>query len=294
MFQAKSVVIDGKVYVGGGLTEDSITDHIVFEYDPVLDSWSALPPLPVVLFGIGQLLGELVIIGGKCDLKVSGDVYVFDRQTYRWKQSLPSLINARYSPAVVSHQANLLVCGGLEDGGMGEPTVVSSVEVLNTERFQWYVGGYLPHSASVYSSSCVVIHDTCYLVGGYRATTATSASQSTNSAALSVLLSPDVVSPYAWKPLADTPYLQTTAASLGGCLLALGGTKSAYMMPVQRSIHAYSPTTKSWIFIGNLPSASCHSTAVTLLSGELLIIGGWVKPGENKRSLDVYRGSITL
>jgi serine/threonine protein kinase/N-acetylneuraminic acid mutarotase len=294
MFQAKSVVINGMVYIGGGLTEDVITDHIVFEYDPVQDSWMALPPLPVVLFGIGQLLGDLVAIGGKYDLKVSDDVYVFDRQTYRWKQTLPSLLTARYSPAVVSHQTNLLVCGGLEDEGVGDPKVVSSCEVINAEGFRWYVGGYLSPCASVYSSSCVVIHDACYLVGGYRSTPAISASQSASSTALSVLLSPDVVSPSSWRSLPDTPYLQTTGASLGGCLLALGGAKSAYTMPVQRAIHAYSPTTESWIYIGDLPFACCHSTAVTLPSGELLVIGGWVKPGKNKRSLDVYRGSLTL
>ena len=269
------------------------TDCLVFEYDPINDAWNVLPPSPVTLFGIGEMFGELVLVGGKNnESKATSDVHVFNRNPQMWKQSIPPMNHARYSPAVVSHQSSILACGGFAESQSGDVHVVTNIEVITTEGYRWYVAGYLPHSASLAMCSCVTIHDNCYIVGGYRSSTAVSASQSTHHSSLSCLLSNSCLTPYTWKALPDTPHLQTTTASLGGCLLALGGTSSPYSLPAHRSLHAYSPNTNSWIYVGDLPYASCHCSAISLPSGELLVVGGWLEPGQGKRSSAVYRGRI--
>ncbi len=277
------------------MTGDLATDSLVFEYDPIKDSWDVLPPCPVSLFGLGQMFGELILIGGKNRAsKTTNKIHVFDRAPQMWKLSIPAMHSPRHSPAVVSHQSSLLVCGGFAENRYREVITVTTVEVINTESYQWYIAGYLPRSASPSMSSCVTIRDTCYLIGGYHSTAACSASQSAHYTSLSSILSNTSLTPYTWKALSDTPHFQTTAATLGGCLVALGGSTTPYTEPVHRSVHAYSPSTNGWIYVGDLPYSCCHCTAASLSSGEMMVIGGWVKPGESKRSRAVFRGSIAL
>ena len=288
MFQAQSIVIGNKVYVGGGNTGDSETDALVFEYSPSEDKWNILPPAPITLFGLGQLLGELVIVGGKVQQNVYNCVYVFDRFTRRWKDSLPPLSTARYVPTCVSLSYALLVCGGLSD----DNKVLSSIEMIDCDNFEWQVAGYLSRPSTLCYTSAVVIQDFLYFLGGYKNSTANSVTNSAHTASLTHLTSPAGISPYVWKSLPPTPHYQSTAASLGSCILAIGGTGMPYMLPVHNSIYAYSQNSESWIKIGDLPYAGCHMTVTTLPSGELLVFGGWVRPGEFKRSHAVYRGTV--
>ena len=60
MTLAQVTVINGMAYIGGGSNDQSIV-----KYDPVKNEWSTLPPPPVMMFGVGQLNGKLVIVGGE-------------------------------------------------------------------------------------------------------------------------------------------------------------------------------------------------------------------------------------
>ena len=46
---------------------DDNDEFIVYSYDPSQDTWTALSPLPVRYFGLGQVNGKLVAIGGQKD-----------------------------------------------------------------------------------------------------------------------------------------------------------------------------------------------------------------------------------
>ena len=54
-----------------------LCSYMVFCYDPSEDKWTTLPPLTVRCFGLGQLDGELVAVGGvkKRDSEVTREVY---------------------------------------------------------------------------------------------------------------------------------------------------------------------------------------------------------------------------
>ena len=64
-----STVFNGKVYYGGGRSymylENSKDEYSVYWYDPSQNKWTTLPPLPVKWFGLGQVSGKLVAVGGK-------------------------------------------------------------------------------------------------------------------------------------------------------------------------------------------------------------------------------------
>ena len=289
MFQAQAVYINNRVYVGGGSTGDSLTDSLVMEYDTLKDSWKPLPPTYCTNFGLCKMLGEVVIIGGIAGTKTISLVSVFDTFTKRWKDSLPSLEDARYSPSCASVPSAMIVCGGISPSG----EVLSSIEVIKSDTFQWYIAGYLPRSATRCYTSAVVIHDRIYVMGGYNSFTASSATNTIHSTSIKTLLSYASMTPFAWDQMPSTPNLQSTACSIGSCLLSLGGTSKAYMIPVHQGMHAYSPGTKSWLYVGDLPYAVCHSTAISLPNNELFVMGGWVQPGRHKRSCKLYKGSIT-
>ena len=275
--------------MGGGNTGDGEADSLIFEYNPSEDTWNPLPHAPVTLFGIGQLLGELVIVGGKVQQNVYDCVYVFDRFTRRWKDSLPPLSTARYVPTCVSLSFCLLVCGGFSDSDK----VLSSIEMIDCDNFEWQVAGYLSRPATLCYSSAVTVQESLIFLGGYRSSTANSSTNVAHKTSLDNLTSPAGISPYVWKCLPPTPHIQSSAGTLGSCILSVGGSSSPYMVPVHNSIYAFSPTSESWIKIGDVPYAACHMTVTTLPCGELLVLGGWVRPGEFKRSYSVYRGSVS-
>ena len=60
----KTTVINGKVYCGG-VTDDDDGQYVVYCYNPSQDKWTTLPPLPVRRFGLGQVNGKLVAVGGR-------------------------------------------------------------------------------------------------------------------------------------------------------------------------------------------------------------------------------------
>ena len=59
----KTTVINGKVYCGGQAYKNE-DKYIVYCYDLSQDKWTTLPPLPVKLFGLDQVNGKLVAVGG--------------------------------------------------------------------------------------------------------------------------------------------------------------------------------------------------------------------------------------
>ena len=291
MFQGQAVHLRGRIYVGGGSTGDHLADALIFEYSPRRDTWTALPHVGASRFGLCKLEGELVAVGGIVGAKVTPSVVVFDTFTKRWKSSLPPLDNARHSPGCVSLQSAIVVCGGVSPEG----DILSSVEVMKSDSFQWYTAGYLSRAATLTHASMVAVYDTVYILGGYKSSTANSSSNKVHSSSVEMLLSSySGMTPYAWSAMPPTPYYQTTAAHIGTCLVSLGGTECPYAPPVYRTINAFSPSSKSWVYVGDLPYEFCHGTAVSLPNNELYIMGGWIQPGKFKRSCKVYKASVKV
>ncbi len=289
MFQAQSVYLNNKIYIGGGNTGDSVTDSLVLEYDPCTDSWRPLPPTVSKYFGLGKLEGELITVGGMIGTDVIPNVLVFDSFTKRWKESLPSLSYARHSPSTCSIATSLIIFGGVSKTG----DILSSIEVMKSDTFEWYTAGYLPRTATLCYASAQVIDNTIYIMGGYNSSTATSSSKATHYSVLDTFMSYNGFTPNAWGTMASTPHFQTTGISIGSCLLSLGGTSNPYTLPVHQSIYAYAPeSSKTWLYVGDLPYAFCHGSAISLPNNEVYVMGGWVEPGKFKRSQTVYKGCI--
>ena len=211
-----------------------------------------IPPLPVRRFGLGQVNGELVAVGGqKSDSRSTNEVYTYDERSKKWKQTIPPMPTARHSPGVLSLQSALVVAGGayielIADMVLNEGRSSNVVEIFKADTSQWYTTDPLP--TACYDISLTAIGNTCYALGGYKdpsyyALVGYKSSRLNQTRALYVSVDdllhnavPAVAqtsdsttrrlctSP-AWKTLTFTPKRITAALQLGKILITLNGEK---------------------------------------------------------------------
>ena len=130
-------MINGKVYCGGETSGDD--KYIVYCYDPLQDEWTTLPPLPVERFGLGQVNGKLVAVGGcmKGTINETNEVYTYVKRSQKWKRTIiPPMPTARWYPSVLSLQSALLVAGGYTSDPI--------VDIFKLDISQWYRADPLP------------------------------------------------------------------------------------------------------------------------------------------------------
>ena len=276
MDRPQVVVVGEKMYVGGGSTDSEDDCYLVFQYNPASDEWTTLPPCPVIAFGLGQLSGELLTVGGAApNDTITKKVYRYKPESQQWEEFLRPMPTARFGPTVISAQSALTACGGSTDIS---DVLCTTMEVYTTETSQWHATDPLPVPCVVMSSA--IINNTAYFLGGvttdYEPTKtvlyapvasliqrATSHPQQSASAAR-----PDSTSS-AWKRLRDTPLMGSAAVSLGGMLLAVGGYDDR--RDTLPAVYVYSPATSTWIRVqsGDLPEPRYGCTAVELAGNRL-------------------------
>ena len=320
MTGAQSVIIDGKVYVGGGDTESNEFDRCICRYDPTLDRWATLPPCPVKLFALGQFMNKLITAGGVSDLGVIRDVHTFDEESKQWVLTIPAMLTARHSAMMIQYKASLLV-----GGGAASPSgdLLASVEVY--KRNVWVMTEALPSPCA--ALSCAVFEGNWYFMGGFKSSGAsnksifyakiktllrraslkrdasdTSLSSRHSASSAGSTRSLEAFTTTTWTTLTDAQCLHSCPAFLGSCLLALGGSTqglgwlsaiSIFKKSASRkSILAYCPSNHKWHLIGELPAACAQCTVALLPTGELLVIGG--RDSKLERSTSIFKGRLQI
>ena len=262
----QSVVIGDVVFVASWNGS-----HEVYKYETRSDKWTVLSPCPVRCFGIGQLSGKLVTVGGHDGGAFVGDVYTYEEETQQWEKSIPPMPTPRRCTCVVTYHSSIAVCGGQTTSGE-----TNIIEVFKSETSQWYTAAPLP--VACYFLQSTIINDTCYLVGGYHRRSIMCASSLPSlfqSATPHNQPSPDAQQQSVWTMLPDLPHRCSALTSInigGGTLLALGGCVD--VGSPSHDIHAYNPSTKSWMIVGSLPQICYGASAELLPSGLVILIGG--------------------
>ncbi len=291
------VMINNDIYAGGGYSTTHA--YTISRCSPAGDTWSILPKCPTYGFGLTQLEGKPILVGGDTGPTPTNDVYTLE-EFREWRKTLPPLPTARFYPTVFRYQSFLIACGGVTSWtDINNCTRTSAVEVFSSKTSQWYKAEPLPTALS--SMSHTIIDDTCYLIGGNiavglsnRAFFASLPSLIQQATAQADPQSPTASSspPSAiWRELPNCPCHGSTAAGLGGCLLAIGGRLSA-STDGSTLVHLYSPSTSSWVRVSNadIPEPRYTATAAQLANGDIILVGGQVRPGELCNT--VFVGSI--
>ena len=267
MVSPQSVTVDTVVYIAqrGLFTGD------ILRYDPHTKEWTALPQYQYWRFTLTELTHQLVVVGGYdvSTSTTSKTVQVYDPSQRSWKQPYPPMNTPRSYPAVSTYHQRLVVAGGHDDSAW---TDLASVEILDTSvhHCQWLSATPLPVSCHLMSAA--ITHGTLYLLGG-------TLGKQVLSVSLSTLTQTDKP-PAQWRTLPDAPLECSTAISVHGSLLAVGGSHGG-----QRSsaIHVYNQEKNAWNKVGGLPTERQDCACCLLPSGEILVAGGEDRNGRTSR-----------
>ena len=241
----------------------------VYCYESQRQLWRRLPDCPSTYSALVMADNKLTTIGGidphgrptNSLASLTGE-----GKDSKWVELFPRMPTARYDLAAVCRGRNVIAAGGYGDGGRR----VNTVEILDTELRQWSSAASLPHPMT--EASITVCEDLLYLLGG--------ADQ--NGKTLSVLTSSitDLLhqqqetanQPTVWRQAADAPYYYSTAVSVGGQLLAIGG-RDEHDKDTS-AVAAYDPTSDSWQDMGHMATPRCFTLVAVLPNNQLIAAGG--------------------
>ncbi len=290
IYSGQAVTINGKVYYGGGFCDyDKYSVHC---YDPPQDVWSTLPRLPytslahahlpVRYFGLGEVKGELVAVGGIDSFSRSNVVHVFSKGR-NWKRTIPPMPTARYSSAVISLSTHLIVAGGQLDYGV----FTDIVEIYNISTSQWSETDRLPYACR--DQKGIVYNNTVYLMGGFDGNHLNKVCAAQVDKLISADRQDDGSANKAdsvWNTISNTPSYRPSPVTISDTLFAVGGKDSD---EATQRIYAYSSSMDSWLYVSDLPSPIAYPATVSLSPTECLMIGGL---NNGKTQSTVYKISI--
>ena len=282
MMCPRSVIVDRAVYVTAG---DG--SHDIHKYDLETQQWIMLPPYQYSDFSMTGVDKQLTCVGGwdKSTKKITNAIAVYSTSQMSWKQPYPPMNTPRRYPAVFTFHQHLVVAGGRDTSDDLDTVEVlntsthqrddsgnlTTVEVLDTSTHQWFSTTPLPETGS--RMSYTIIHDTLYLLGG-------KLGKRVPSVSLPALTQTDKP-PAQWHTLTNTPLKYSTAVTVHGSLLAVGGRSGEK----QRSsaIHMYDQEKAVWNKVADLPTEREDCTCCLLPSGKIFIAGGEDKDGRTSR-----------
>ena len=255
-----SATTDGRFayFTPGGSTS-------VYQYECSTEKWKELPSCPYQNSGLAIIDRELTAVGG-------GDVSRWTNQLYtlrqrKWVEKYPPMNaarshTARYDTAVVSTSDGeyLIAIGGR--GGVGDWT--AAVELFQVKSRRWYQLTDLPQPLRY--PSATICGDQLNVIGieanGY---------DKGYSCSLAALPSSDqpITSPLtlSWKPLPPLPVQYSTAATLCGQLVLIGGWRGGSSV---NSIHQL--VDGQWVEIGSMTSGRSHCLVASSSPDKIIIV----------------------
>ena len=224
-----------------------------------------LPSCPYENSGLAIIDSELTTVGGADGVVHRTNKLFTLRQgkwlrQWKWVEVYPPMNTARSRPAVVSTSDGdyLIAIGGF----VGVVARTATVELFQVKSRRWYKLTDLPQPLPY--PSATICGDLLHVIGNVR---------NSYSCSLQSLPSNDrpITSPLtlSWKPLPPLPVQRSTAATLCGQLVLIGGEQS--LSPVN-SIHQL--VEGRWVEIGSMTSGRCWCLAVSPSPDRILIVGG--------------------
>jgi len=212
----------GFLYViGGGNSGTALSD--VERYDPVLDSWTTLAPMPTARAGaVAAVIDDgIFVIGGRQSTSgpCSGGPYVgnverYDIDTNTWSTVAP-LPSPRSDLAAVAHGGKVFVFGGCT-GTASAPSVTNEVDMYDPETNTWTILAPMPTPRA----SLVAGHkgNLVYAIGGTNGVSALNVNEVYDFSANS------------WSTNTPMPTARQEAGahSHGGRVYVVGGSTPAY------------------------------------------------------------------
>ena len=263
MFRGAACGIRTMAYFSPGATSS------VYCFDSCSKQWSRLPDHPTFTFNFSLIVINdlLTTVGG---IK-SNKLFSFSEGNWfskgKWVEKFPPMPTKREYPAAVCTGHSLVVAGG-RDEGKHLPTV----EVMDTNTQQWFTAASLPRG--ICRASMTGCGDNLYILGD----NTTHVYSCFLQALLQTCQAPGKASSLqkasVWNRIADVPVKSSTAATLCGQLVSVGGTDDKEV--AVNTVYCYDPatTTSTWKIIGQIPVCKSLPLVATLPEDKLIIVHG--------------------
>jgi N-acetylneuraminic acid mutarotase len=263
MTDVQSVVVNGKLYVGGG-------NDKVMEYDTSFGTWTKLPHYEQKHFAMTGVNNQLVVVGGRRDDTPSKKVGVWRTDRKVWTHPYPEMPTARFFCAAVSQNGWLVVMGGKRT----RTAHLTAVEILNTATNEWFAGPPLPVPVSQMKISCD--GNMCYLMGGFANNHESNVVYGTSIKALTLYIKSQR-KPEMWLEIPGTQLFWSTPLAVNGSLFAVGGSHKGKGQDSKSTtaVHLYQPASGGWVKVGDLPFPRHNCTCAVTQHGELFVAGGF-------------------
>jgi len=264
---AAAGVIDGKLYVAGGYNTVSGSLAVLEAYDPDIDTWETLQPMPYARHGAGGAVidGKLYIVGGEGKLST---LVIYDPATDSWTAG-PSMSVARSSPGVGAVGGLLYVAGGCLGGCA---PVTNALEVYDPDTSTWSTKASMPNSGRGYPA-VGVLNDLFYAMGGCCGFIAAESQE------MAQAIEAYAPSSNTWDIMLDH---DVGAGNIAGVI-----NEKIYVakMPAPG---VYYPATDTWDTLPAMP-AELHESAGGVINGKLYVAGGYTSdPFQASTVLQVY------
>jgi N-acetylneuraminic acid mutarotase len=264
-------------------------ENKVYAYHIQSSSWSPIPVYLSKAFSITIVDGLLTTIGGygADNFKSTNKLISLtgEGSSRRWSEKFPPMPTKRCGASALCTGTALIVAGG---ANINHQTI-KTVEVLNTETQQWYTAADLPEP--LVCSSLAHCGDLVYLLGGIDKDNATNSVyfcsltsllsstgfKSLGGRLVGALSRSSKGSP--WNRVAYLPVKLSTAVSLHGRLLAIGGQDSEDKPTT--AVHMYQPTTNSWEIISHMTTPRSQCLSAVLPDNQLMVVGGLTTGGKS-------------
>ena len=230
----------------------------LYQYEYSTEKWLDLSPCPYLNSGLAIIDSELTTVGGLDERYPANELFTLRQR--KWVEKYPPMNTARNSPAVVSTSDGdyLIVIGGYYGSRWN-----ATVELFQVKNRRWHKLTDLPQPLAYLSAT--ICGDQLNVIGrdgnGY-------------SCSLQALPSSDrpITSPLtlSWKPLPRLSVTGSTAATLCGQLVIIGGTQD--WSPVN-SIHQL--VDGEWVRIGSMASGRDYSLVASPSPDRIIIVGGY-------------------
>ena len=191
----------------------------VYSYRWSTEKWEELPSSPYRDSGLVIIDGELTAVGGYVTKKL------FTLRQGQWVEHYPPMNTGHSSPAVVStSDGNYIVVIG---GWVGVDGWTVTVELFHVRSRRWYELTNLPRSLSF--PSATICGNEVYVIGrdGTGYSCSLQALPSSDQPIKSQLISRMIT----WTPLPQQPVIESTAATLCGQLVIVGGLQGGSYVP---------------------------------------------------------------
>ena len=276
VYNAQAVVLERKVYFGGGMQQKETVPPYMYTYDIIDNLWQLLPS-PTKRAALAAYRGKIVLAGGMISNNtITNKVWVLQDDN-TWSESLPPMPTARSRASSLAHENVLVVAAGIT------ATKTDVVEIY--DGIQWNATSPLP--IKCWNLWSTYLNGYCFLLGGEGQGT------SVLYTSIQSLINDATKKELAWKKLTDVPYSASCTTTFAGTLLAVGGRKIVNRCKVKTSdIHMYFPLTQQWAPMATMPECMDCTCAVPLSPHELMVIGGHGNDAHTEYLLKVYKGTL--